>query len=382
MANTSKPASLVRQKTYPRLDALHRWLGLGLAFFLLIQALTGLLMVYPSTTMQWQNPALYKLPQARTGEASFEKTMSALSTALTAQDTVITVIMPKVNDFPVMAIVSSELGKPPSIVVIDPDKGVVTGRTPIFSNIGVMANFIHQTLFIGMAGTVILAITGLGLMLLAITGIIRWWPSHGSLGSQLQMRWAGSLSLTLWRWHKLVGALLFVVFGVIGFTGAMIVARSAMEKPISAVMQLQIWPDISPSQQPLQPAPETRPVSELASLEKTARAVMKGDYLVAAMPQSAVQRTHNFIFEDSLYRKGLVQVDGGTGKIVNRYHPADVPTGSRLLDWMYPLHTGSWLPSVMAGLWYVFAVALILLAISGIVINRRRARLRKQALAR
>ncbi len=334
-------------------------------------------MVYPSVTMQLQNAALYKLPVARAGEASFERTMTALAAHLKPQDTVITIIMPKVNDFPVMAIVSSQQDKPPSIVVVDPGKGVVMGSTPIFTNLGVMANLIHQTLLLGTAGAVILTMTGFGLMLLAITGIIRWWPNKGQFRTQLRVGWAGSLSLTLWRWHKVVGALLFVVFGIIGLTGAMMVARSAIEKPLSVVMPLQIWPNISPAQTLLKPAPETRPLSELASHEKTARAAMKGDYLVSVMPQSPVQRTHNFIFEDALYRKAVVQIDASSGKIVNRYHPSEVPAGSKLLDWQYPLHSGSWLPGAAAALWYAFAVALLLLAISGIVINRRRARLRK-----
>ncbi len=355
------------------LDVVHKWFGLIALFFLVIQALTGILIVDGERTVQWLDPASYRLERPTNSRSSLD--LLARSAIAKSGQAVASLVLPESPTAPVLAIVVPSEQALPEMVSLHPDTAEVISRKPVLSNPVVLANLLHGELGAGKAGRAILMLTGLSLAVLSVTGFLRWWPGLGKVRRSLRLRWAGSIGATLWQWHSVLGAFLAILFLWLGVTGTLLVGRPFIEPIVSLGDQGRYFPELSGMSATTtgSPAPST---ASIDAAYKVAQGAMGSDELRSVLPISRLSPVNTFVFADSQGRMGVARVSS-SGAIVERYRPADMPAGNRLLDWMLPLHRGTMLPEWLRTVYYVLATGLVLLASSGLVINRKKARLRR-----
>ncbi|WP_298168309.1 PepSY-associated TM helix domain-containing protein [Novosphingobium sp.] len=355
------------------LDKIHKWLGLFGLFFLLIQAVTGVLIVNGARTQQWLDPHSYRLDQPASVQLPLERyTSAAISRNGQA---VASLVLPESATSPVLAVVVPQERALPEMVSIHPATGKVISRNPVLADPVVLANLLHGELGAGKAGKALLMVTGLSLVVLSITGFLRWWPGLGKVRRSLKLRWAGSVSATLWQWHGVIGAVLAILFVWLGLTGALLVGRPFLEPLVNQGNRSADFPELGG----LSGAAVQVPAKAISMDDAfaVAKQAMGDDELRSVLPLSRLSPQHTFVFADHQGRMGVVRVSAA-GQISERYRPADMPAANRALDWMLPLHRGSMLPEWLRTVYYVLASGLVLLASSGLVINRKKARLRKR----
>jgi uncharacterized iron-regulated membrane protein len=354
------------------IDTVHKWIGLLALVFLLLQALTGALIVDNERTMQWIDGDTYMLEKPFSGTIDIAK-ISEIAAAK-PDETLASIILPFDQSFPVLAIVVPKQRAMPSLLVIDPESNKIRTRKPLFSNITVIANAYHEQMFSGKAGQFVLMIIGIMLVTLSITGLLRWWPGRHKFWTVMRLRWAGSVSSTLWQWHTALGALLAIFFIWLGATGALLVGRTFLEPAVGTFASVQPM-----NAEPNPPAAGTEPVDSIG-LQGAARQVQEllpKNKIVAVVPLSRLSDRHIIVTMDPLQRKAITRV-AGDGTITENYVPTDAPGASRSFDWMLPLHRGSMLPESIRYLYYFFAIGLILISVAGFTINRKKAGLRKK----
>ena len=356
------------------LDAIHKWFGLFALFFLGLQAISGVLIVNGERTQQWLDPTSYRLAQPAAGRASLD--VLARSAIAQNGEAIASLVLPESQTSPVLAIVVPTTRALPEMVAIHPETGEVIGRKPVLSNPVVLTNLLHGELGAGNVGRAILMLAGISLAVLSVTGFLRWWPGWGRLGRSLRLRWAGSLGATLWQWHAVVGAVLAVLFLWLGVTGALLVGRPFVEQLVNAADPSRNFPELSTAAQAPSPAP--RAVISLDAALAKAQHVMGDDELRTVLPVSRSSPVSTFVFADHQGRMGVVHLSPA-GDVTERYRPSEMPATNRLLDWMLPLHRGTMLPEWLRTVYYLLAAGLVLLACSGLVINRKKARLRRRA---
>lgn len=195
----------------------HFYAGLYVAPFLIMLAVTGLMMLWSSVLVGRDEENRFSVtPAARTVavSAQAEAALSAVP-----DGTLVQYIAPRTAEGAALFRVS---GDGAHMVAVDPYRGTVLGQWERRNALYDLANKIHGTLMIGDLGDRLIEIAaGFGVVLI-VTGLYLWWPRDG-----LARAFVPALSARgrpLWKsLHQTVGvysAALLLVFLVSGLTWA------------------------------------------------------------------------------------------------------------------------------------------------------------------
>lgn len=338
--------------TRQNLEKIHKWAGLIVWPFLLLQAITGVLIVDNEATSQAFDRQMF-VSELRHGEADAAAAVRALP-RLAPGETYGAVIFPIRENFPVLAIKVPATPAIPTMIALDPANGRITGQKPVLAVPMVVANLWHESLFAGPVGKGLLIVIAAAFVVLIVTGLLRWWPK-GSLLRAVRIRWAGTLGRTLWQAHAPIGAIFAVILLWLAVTGGLTVVNAMRMAGTEAG----------------NPGALSASAAEIEHAIMVARSRLPGSRIVAIQPASKLTAHHIAVFVDASWRQERVVV-ARTGEVLAIDH------ADSLLDWMLPLHRGSMLPESGRALWYVFAAGLIALSVSGFVINRAKRKLRQK----
>jgi uncharacterized iron-regulated membrane protein len=196
----------------------HFYAGLYVAPFLVMLALTGLVMLFERTVERWQYPAMTRSGAA--GRVSHQARLDAARSAVPGA-TLLLYQPGRAAGEPTR--VGVDRAGEPGTIYVDEGTGRVLGFVPDRRRIDRIANRIHATLLLGDLGDRLIEIAaGLGVLLLA-SGLYLWIPRTRSLRGAFGIG-PGSARV-VWRGvHRLVGfllapALLFYLVSGLAWTG-------------------------------------------------------------------------------------------------------------------------------------------------------------------
>lgn len=196
----------------------HFYAGLFVAPFLLVLALTGLMMLWTSVLSGRDGEKYYTVTPAQTEVAVSAQADAAL--AAIPDGKIVQYIAPRTADG--AAIFRVNKGDSASMVAIDPYSGTVLGSWQRRDGLYDLANTIHGTLMIGDLGDRLIEIAaGFGIVLV-ITGLYLWWPRDGKGFASVLVPQLAARGRQFWKsLHVTVGfyiSLLLVVFLVSGLS--------------------------------------------------------------------------------------------------------------------------------------------------------------------
>ena len=192
--------------------SLHRWLGLALAPFLAIQALTGTLLVLHELSLP-DAPLLVAPPSAliaaaeRAGPGFHVKRL----------------FLPGSTGSTVFAEMTGPAGAT-RYAELAPGDGAVIAQGPLWRFPYRAAVQVHYRLAAGAPGMVLVTALGLGLATLALAGLAVWWPGLGRIGPALKGRRGLPARLRLRQWHRTSGALVAGLALFSAATGVLLLA--------------------------------------------------------------------------------------------------------------------------------------------------------------
>ncbi|MFC3530826.1 PepSY-associated TM helix domain-containing protein [Vogesella facilis] len=196
---------------------------------------------------------------------------------------------------------------------------------------------LHETLLLGEAGETLGGICALLLMLLAISGLVYWWPRDWSRAWQLRRGkgarvWLGDL-------HRLVGMGCSVLLLSAGLTGA----YQVFNRPVNG--WINGWYGYhAPAKLKLKPAPGAARLP-LDLLVRNAAQALPGARLVDIKYESKAGKPLLLRWRQAgeLHPNGRsnVEVDPYSGRLLRVTPVAQAAPAVRLTSWVYGLHTGS-----------------------------------------
>lgn len=195
----------------------HFYAGLYVAPFLIMLAVTGLIMLWSATIVGRDGEQLYSVePAAQTVAASQQANAAA---AAVPGGTLVQYIAPRTAKQP--AVFRVNTGDNSTMVAVDPYRGTVLGTWDRRDALYDLANRIHGTLLIGTTGDRLIEIAaGFGVVLI-VTGLYLWWPRDGQgMRAALVPQLSGSSRQTWKSLHRTVGIyisallLLFLISGL------------------------------------------------------------------------------------------------------------------------------------------------------------------------
>lgn len=337
----------------PQWLRLHRYAGLTMALFLFVQAITGALLLYRGPIERLLDPA----GQTSRGKAALISAGEAARAASSAMPGthLIRLFAPDSDRATWFAHMSDADGRL-TYASIDPAGGAVLRAGDLTRFPLEAALQIHYRLLTGRAGTIVIALNGLALAIMAVSGLGYWWPRRNP-AKALAIRWRLSPRLVLRQVHRTLGVVVSGFLILISCTGFLLVfpdlVGSGVSVPPANVSALQIDRSLGLAQ-------GIFPGAALRDMR------VGGDRL-----------TVNFHAPD---RNGRA-VDVVAVALPSPHILSAMPASRSRALWMVllPIHTGEFIGLTGSALWLLVALSLAALALTGplmwwhIATQRRRA---------
>lgn len=339
---------------------LHRVLGLAALAFWLLQALTGTLLVY-----RWEiEDALLPGSAARADPAALGARLDAIAAAGGR-----TVDVWATSDSATrFDIYYADVAGEQRIMRVDgegrplrdaPDAGAFANGA-VFDTL----TLLHTRLLAGEAGGWIVSLSGVLLLVQLVAGLRLGWPSAGNWRRLLFARPPAAGTAALYGWHRSLGLWLgililpFVVAGIgLSFEHGLR-ERIGQEIPLpeSAPADAQVGPG-----QALAIAAALHPGSKLSAM------VLPGEgeawYRIRQRRPGDLSRN---------WGTSTILLSSADGRVLADHPSQDAPAGRRMVDWLYPFHTGQFAGFAGRGLVLIQGCWLAAMTVLGFLLWRNR----------
>jgi uncharacterized iron-regulated membrane protein len=206
---------------------IHKWSGLVVAATLLLQAATGLLLV-----ARWDAARLLDPKAMRGGDTavSLDRVDEAARAAL-PNFTPVRILYPDARGGIYLVRAAAADGAV-RYAAVDPATGAVLRAGPITSFPSELALYLHNSLLAGRAGAALVALQGVTLTLLLVTGLLLWWPGRGRVLRALRIRLRAPSQAVLLSLHKTTGTVAALLLLIVAFSGTLLAVEAAAAPPV------------------------------------------------------------------------------------------------------------------------------------------------------
>ncbi len=345
----------------------HRWLSIGAAIFWLLQALTGIAIVFHWEIADAQlssahRPADFAAIERRIDALEAEQAGSKATTVwTTGSDS---------NRFNIY--LEGPDGESRSVRVLGDGTVIDRPRKDETRLMGFLVDFHHDLL--GSWGSWIVAISGMLLCSNLVLGLVAAWPKRGTRRRALVPTRKGPPAARLYSWHRAVGLWAVVPALVIAATGTLMKFEDGVSSLIGAEgVELPANPAAGP------------PVG-FAEAAKAATGAVPGSTLTqVAWPKDGDATFYTRVNAPGEIRRAYgdtrVLVDANDGTVRGVFPIGEAEPARAFMSALFPLHTGEAgglvgrLLSIAVGVW------LVTMIVAGLMLWLKRRKPRPQASA-
>lgn len=318
----------MKPSTRTALLKLHRWVGLAFAALLLVQGLTGTLLVFRDEIESLIHPALAVTP----GETMPVQTLVDTVREGAPQATLQRIKFAENPARAAMFVMRLENGAP-WMVAVDPYSGEIVREGSYAAWPAEWLFHLHDALLAGETGEIIVSIEGAMLAFLVVFGIIIWWPGRRRLTSGFRILTGQGADRAIRTAHRAIGAGIGIVLVMSGVTGALLIHRAALQPYLPVVPRPKF--DVALSEMPL------RPVDTLLSDARSRHGPLP---LREVRFSGAAGQVVALYFQDESSRRPNATrqyfYNAYEGVELGRYEPASLPPMNAVSDWLFTIHTG------------------------------------------
>lgn len=200
---------------------------------------------------------------------------------------------------------------------------------------------LHRYLLAGDTGKVVIAVQGVALALMTLTGIVIWWPrmTRSAIVNALSVRFGGSWPRFSFQLHRSAGFFCAPVLLFLGFSGVHFNMPAWVAPLVGAVAT------VTPNEKPVNLSPAGLPQLSVAE----AIAAAQARYPAARVgrvnfPAGATQPWEVRVRQPGELRQGpgatRISIDARDGTILRVADPLRAPGGDRFMAALFPLHSG------------------------------------------
>jgi len=305
----------------------HRWLGLAAALFWLVQAVTGMVIIFHWELRDLASSSIHRA----TDLPAIERRIASLNPSQgqsAVQSVWTTAGLPDRYDISFVDLRGSD-----ATVTIAGDGTILRGADDQDDLLSKLV-LVHHDLLAGEAGEWIVGISGLLLLSNLAMGLVIGWPRRGTWSMALRMRSNGPSAARLYSWHRALGLWLALPALLIVATGTMLRFGDGLKAYLGAE----------------EPAPPVLP-SQGSGRVGFARAAAAG---LAAIPGSTLTAVSFPSDGGTAYRvrvrapgeiaraygASLIFVDAASGRVSGVFPIAEARGGRVLMSALFPIHTG------------------------------------------
>ena len=351
---------------------IHLWLGLLLTLYAVVIGLSGAALVFRPELEQHLRPALFHI-DPRSPRLPLTPILSAVTadrpgwivTGLEDLDqpTEATTLLLRRAD--------GTLSGNYRLVSVDPTTGRVLHDTLRFAGPLGFATNLHFYLCTGKTGLLVSGWAALGLVLLALTGLVLWWPGLARWRSALLFRPRVRLRRLIWELHTVVGFWTLPVFPLLCLPGLYF----SFPQPVPTFTLALTASHPAPSSKSANPTESPAPLLTVDQALAHARALLPANaqpsyFSLPAHPGAPLYTTGYVTGAAPFSQLISLTLDPHTGAPLARTDTRDLPRGNRLIQLFFALHFGTFagpgpLGTLVKLLWVLAGVTPALLALTG-----------------
>ncbi|MBW8866383.1 MAG: PepSY domain-containing protein [Acidobacteria bacterium] len=331
--------------------ALHQWLGLASAAFLIVIGVSGSALVFENDIDRALNPALSYVTPGRTRQ-SFEFLLARVR-ATYPGDRVVGI---RVGDTQDQADEFSLRSR--ASAMVDPYTGAVLGVRDREASVARWLHLLHTRFVAGEFGERLVGWFDVAMLALALTGVVLWWPRR-----IVSLHRSSSWKRTMFNLHNVVGFYSSIVLVVITATGVLI----AFERTTDPLVRtLNGAPEPPPPHST--PNPDATPYTldeVFAIAAQTLPGAFASNVNVPAGPTGAYRVLMKFPEDRTPAGRSRVYIDQFSGKVLLVENMRTAPLGTRILNLKRSLHTGDIFGAPTRALYFLVSLGIAVQAITG-----------------
>jgi uncharacterized iron-regulated membrane protein len=228
---------------------------------------------------------------------------------------------------------------------------------------------VHRYLVAGETGKTVIGVTGVALLLLALTGIVLWWPrmTASAIQAALTVRHGGNWPRFHFQLHRAGGFFAAPVLLVLALSGVYFNMPQWVLPIVGALAPL------APAGKALnRSAPDAAPIAPAAAMAAAQALFPQARVSRVGLPARPGQPYEIRLRQPGELRAGegatRVSIDAGDGRVLRTVDPQRAPAGDTFLSWMFPLHTGEAFGNAGRTFISLFGVVPLLFFVTGLFI--------------
>lgn len=328
---------------------LHRYAGLLLGAFLLLEALTGCAIVFEEEIDSLLNPHLHPARQ-EAPEIPLDQVLRQASEATGAGWKPLAVRFPGAESAAYVILFRGETKPGAGIllrqVFVNAHSAEVLGQRGANDTVLQILRHLHANLYLGEMGALLLLTATFGFLALGLTGPFLWQPKGWRPADWFKVNWSANPLRRYYDLHKVCGFWLLPLLLVSAFTSIYMLKPPLTEAAVDSVFPLKAWhvpqPELQPKVQPGLQA-DNLSLAQVAALAQAHRPEARLANLrfpgTPSKPYVVELFAPNEINDG---RSGSIElsVDPRAGVVLQETTLADYSAGDHIMYWQYPLHNG------------------------------------------
>jgi uncharacterized iron-regulated membrane protein len=332
-----------------RLVPWHRWAALVFALPLLVQALTGAMLMFRHEIVRATDP--HAIRATSISLAPPLDTAIASVTAAYPADHIARADYPRTaNGVLLFTLQTPDGGR--RYIGVDPGTGRVTGELGALAYAFETLRDLHEHWLAGENGRIATGMTGLAMLGIGISGLIVWWQGWTRWRMAFRLPLQGATKQLLYFWHRSLGAMTALFLLLLATTGALLAfgpwLRSVPSGDVVSMPQI------------------ARDAQEHLTI---AQALFPGFTVRDVRFDLASGTIGRVLLHDAAWpgppRQVLFGPDGTVGKLLD---PHSYAPYAALDSWLFPLHAGQFGGGALRAVLFVTGLVAATLTVTGTVL--------------
>jgi uncharacterized iron-regulated membrane protein len=341
---------------------IHLWTGVAIGLYIVVVCVTGSALVF---RIYMQRAAFPELFTPTAGEPADAATVLERLQAAFPRDRISGIDAP--TDARPTTLAYVVRGDTFLTILVDPGTGAVLGELPDTSIVRTLQD-LHFDLLAGRTGRLVNGGGGLLLFVLCITGLVIWWPGVATWRRGFSVDFRRSWKRVNWELHSAIGIWTAALIATWAVTGVYFVWPSEFRRAVNAISPLTLA--ATPTSTP--PSAQSNPPSWRELIARAQQRV-PGQYVQRVVPPS--NNTGAFLVMFSPVRPAPVgreqltpvYLDQYTGAVLTESLRGRRTAGDVIMDWVAPLHVGSFGGAGVRIAWLILGLAPPLLFVTGFI---------------
>ncbi len=366
--------------TRKRLLQLHRWSGVVFGVLLLVLSVTGTSLVFRDEIEGLIHPSLtvIKGPKTVPIQAVIAKSYEQYPTAAIRR-----VVMPDDPETAIIVHMKDNMSGDTILLAVDPYTANAIRGGGLSAWPMELLFHTHDSLLAGSMGEFIVAIEGIALLFMAITGLFIWWPGKKRLKNGFKVFKNAGIERFVRSLHRSAGACVAAILIISAVTGSLMLFKADLYPVVGAVAKIVPRPKPSIAAQPEQTMMDVDTFIA-KSLQNYGSSRVREIRLFGQYGQVAAV----YLQDESVHRKNAakqIYYNRYTGDEVDHYMPKDLPAATTFFDWLFTVHTGEAAGFLGRMLIFVGGLGLVFFAGSGLwlwslgIVQKRSRKLRSSS---